>query len=173
MIDWIVSMLRRKPDSFADTDYLNNIEELINHQLVRSMGGYIQHGEVNCLEHSLCVSYYSYLVCRWMNLNYRCAARGGLLHDFFLYDWHVKGSHKGLHGVNHSRIALQNAKEQFSLSALEQDIILKHMWPLTIKPPKYKEAYIVAIIDKYCAFLEICRLGERKSMRRLQNLLCF
>ncbi len=69
MIDWIVSMLRRKPDSFADTDYLNNIEELINHQLVRSMGGYIQHGEVNCLEHSLCVSYYSYLVCRWMNLN--------------------------------------------------------------------------------------------------------
>ena len=173
MIDWIVSMLSRKPDSSADTDYLNSIDDLITHPLVRSMGGYIQHGEVDCLEHSLCVSHYSFLICRRMNLNYRCAARGGLLHDFFLYDWHVKGSHKGLHGLNHPRIALKNARGQFYLSALEQDIILKHMWPLTIKLPKYKEAYIVAIIDKYCAFSEICRLGERKSIRRLQNLLCF
>jgi uncharacterized protein len=173
MIDRINAMLRRQPDSSADIDYLDSISDLINHPSVRSMKNYIQHRDVDCLEHSLYVSYCSYLVCKRINLNYRCAARGGLLHDFFLYDWHIKGSHKGLHGLNHPRSALQNAKKAFCLNALERDIILKHMWPLTITLPKNKEAYIVAVIDKYCAFIEICRLGERKSVRRLQSLLCF
>jgi len=165
--------LKLKTDSLVDMEYLDSISDLVNHPVIRSMKNYIQHSNIDCLEHCICVSYNSYLVCKRLKLDYRSAARGGLLHDFFLYDWHVKGSHEGLHGLNHPRIALQNAQGQFSLSILEQDIILKHMWPLTIKLPKYKEAYIVAIIDKYCAFLEICGLRKRKSMRRLQNLLCF
>jgi len=167
----IVTMQRQKPDYSDDIDYLSCVDDLIDHPLVRSMRGYNQHGEVSCLEHSLYVSYYSYLICRRLNLNYRCAARGGLLHDFFLYDWHEKGSHEGWHGLNHPRIALENAKEHFYLCALEQDIISKHMWPLTIKLPKYKESFLVLIVDKYCAFVEIC--GLRKRMHRLQNMLCY
>lgn len=115
MIDKISHMLRRQPDPSTDIDYLDSIGDLISYPLVRSMKNYIQNGDVDCLEHSLYVSYYSYLVCRRINLNYRCAARGGLLHDFFLYDWHIKGSHKGLHGLNHPRSALRNAKKVFCL----------------------------------------------------------
>ncbi len=173
MIGWIISKLRMEPDSSADMEYLKCICDLIDHSMVKSMKYYIQHSNIDCLEHSLYVSYNSYLVCRRMGVDYRSVARGGLLHDFFLYDWHVKGSHKGLHGFIHPRIALQNANNQFYLSALEQNIILKHMWPLTIMPPKYKEAYIVDAIDKYCAFMEIFDLGERKNVRRLQSLLCY
>jgi uncharacterized protein len=172
MIGWIISKLRLEPDSSADAEYLDCISGLIDHEMVRSMKNYIQHSDIDCLEHSLYVSYSSYLVCRRMGLDYRSAVRGGLLHDFFLYDWHIAKPYRGLHGFAHPRIALRNANQYFHLNELEQDIISRHMWPLTITPPKYKEAYIVAAIDKYCAFMEIFNFGERKNVLRLQSLLC-
>lgn len=173
MIAWIRSRSGRKPDTAADMEYLDCIRELIDHEMVRSMKNYIQHGGINCLEHSLYVSYSSYLVCRWMGLDRCAAARGGLLHDFFLYDWHAEKSHKGLHGLTHPRVALKNANQCFHLNKLEQDIISKHMWPLTITPPKYAETCVVIAVDKYCAFMEIFNLGKRKNMRRLQSLLSY
>ena len=42
----------------------------------------------------------------------------------------------------------------FELNEIEQDIILKHMWPLTVKLPKYKESYIITLADKYATYLE-------------------
>jgi len=158
MVGRIISKLRLEPDSSADMEYLECIRELIDHEMVRSMKNYIQHSGIDCLEHSLCVSYGSYLVCRRMGLDYRSAARGGLLHDFFLYDWHIEKPYKGLHGLSHPYIALQNASKYFHLNKLEQDIIRKHMWPLTITPPKYKETCIIIVIDKYCALMEIFKI---------------
>jgi uncharacterized protein len=154
-------------------EYLDYISDLISHEMVRSMKNYPQHSATDCLEHNLYVSYSSYLICRRLGLDDRSAARGGLLHDFFLYDWHVKVKrpYEGLHGFVHPRIALRNANQYFQLNELEQDIIVKHMGPLTITLPKHKEAFIVALADKYCAFMEICNFGERKNVRRLQSLL--
>jgi uncharacterized protein len=172
MIRWIISKLKLNTDSPADMEYLGCISDLMNHQAVRSMKNYTQHSDIDCLEHCLYVSCSSYLICRRLGLDYRSAARGGLLHDFFLYNWHVAKPYRGLHGFAHPRIALQNANKYFYLNKLEQDVISKHMWPLTITPPKYREAYIVAAIDKYCALMEIFNFGERKNIHRLQNLLC-
>lgn len=173
MVDWIISKLHLKADSSDDQEYIECIRDLIDHDMVRSMKNYIQHGDIDCLEHSLYVSYSGYLVCRRMGLDYCSAARGGLLHDFFLYDWHVKGSHEGLHGLTHPRVALENANKYFHLNDMEQDVICKHMWPMTIKPPEYKETCIVIAADKYCAFMEIFDFGERKNVRRLQSLLSY
>lgn len=172
MVDWIISKLGLEPDTSADMEYLDCIRDLIDHEMVRSMKNYIQHSDIDCLEHSLYVSYNSYLVCKRLGLDYRAAARGGLLHDFFLYDWHITKPYRGLHGFIHPRIALQNGNKYFQLNGLEQDIIRKHMWPLTIQLPKYKEAYIVIAADKYCALMEIFNFGERKNVRRLKSLLC-
>lgn len=33
-------------------------------------------------------------------------------------------------------------------------MIIKHMWPLTVKLPKYAESYVIVMIDKYAAMLE-------------------
>ena len=41
-----------------------------------------------------------------------------------------------------------------TLSPREKDIIIKHMWGATLCPPKYKEGYIVTIVDKYSATAE-------------------
>lgn len=118
----------------------------------QSMAGYIQHANINRLQHIMSVAYLSYLNAKERGKDYVSAARAAMLHDLFYYDWHVPGdgTHR-LHGYRHPRFALNNAKKLFDLTELEEDIILRHMWPLTIKPPKYAESLIVCLCDKYCA----------------------
>ena len=158
-----------------DSAYLSLTLDILETPVVSRMKGYIQHGDTTCMEHCVNVSYLSYLFCRDHGLNARCAARAGLLHDLFLYDWHFHRRQKGerLHGFQHPLTALQNAEKAFSLCEMERNIILRHMWPLTLTPPKYKEAYVVVWFDKYCSLMETFRrpvmaLYERQE-RRLET----
>lgn len=137
-----------------DKDYLECIEDIIANDDFSSLENFIQHGTTTCLRHSIDVSYKSYRFCKKFNLNYKAAARGGLLHDFFLYDWHKTAPKEGIHGFIHPKIAHKNAMKRFELDKIEQDIILKHMWPLTIVPPKYGESFVICLYDKYCSILE-------------------
>jgi uncharacterized protein len=57
------------------------------------------------------------------------------------------------------------------LNDIEKDIIEKHMWPLTLKLPKYKEAFIVSFVDKYCAFMESIRLNNREKLNSIEEYL--
>lgn len=159
-----------KNDLILEEEYKDCINNLISHEITRSMKYYIQHSDVSCLDHSLYVSYISYLVCKKLGLDYCSAARGGLLHDFFLYDWHIKKPYKGLHGFMHPSIALQNADKYFSLNHIEKDIIKKHMWPLTVSLPRYKETFVVLMVDKYCATMEIVKFSSRREVRRLKEI---
>lgn len=138
-----------------DPVYIDCISDLISNPDVNTMNDFIQHSDTTCLDHCIAVSYRSYKIAKLLNLDYKSAARGGLLHDFFLYDWHIKGNRRGLHGLTHPKTAHHNAKQRFTLNKIEQDIILKHMWPLTPKPPRYVESLVVLMVDKYCAALEI------------------
>ncbi|UOO37628.1 HD family phosphohydrolase [Oscillospiraceae bacterium CM] len=148
-------------------DYLSCVREMTHHDAVRSMRGYNQHAGVDCLRHCLNVSYRSFLICRRLGLDYRSAARGGLLHDFFLYDWHVENPYGGLHGFRHPKIAALNANRHFSLNNKEQDVIKKHMWPLTVSMPKYLETLVVILVDKFCCVSESA--SAFKLFRRSQN----
>lgn len=168
MIEWIKSKLSLKADSSNEREYENCVKDLIRHETVLSMKNFTQHGDINCLEHSLYVSYCSFLICRQLGFDYRSAARGGMLHDFFLYDWHMKKPYKGLHGFIHPAVALKNADRHFSLNDMEKDIIRKHMWPLTIRLPRYKETFVVLLVDKYCATMEAVR-WSRKNVYRLKE----
>lgn len=151
-------------------EYINITEELLKHEKVKSMSTYIQHGTTNCYDHSLYVSYISYRVCKRLNLDYKSAARGALLHDFFLYDWHIPGNSEGLHGFSHPKRAHDNALSYFKLNHLERDIILKHMWPLTLSMPRYVETFVVVFVDKYCSIMETFRLNNKKRLVNLQKL---
>jgi uncharacterized protein len=140
--------------------FMDCAAELLKSDEVQSMSTFIQHANVSCLEHSISVAYYSYAICQKLNLHVDCQSiiRGALLHDFFLYDWHLKSDRKGLHGFTHPKTALENAEEHFVLNDMEKDIIVKHMWPLTLTPPKYKETLIVCLSDKFCSTIEILRI---------------
>ena len=83
--------------------------------------------------------------------------RGALLHDYFLYDWHEADPSHRLHGFRHPSRALQNAREDFELTATEEDIIAHHMFPLVPIPPHTREGWIVMLADKVCALEETIR----------------
>ena len=56
--------------------------------------------------------------------------------------------------MTHPKAALRNACMHFTLTDKEKDIILKHMFPLTITPPSYKETVVIILVDKYCGLIE-------------------
>lgn len=147
-----------------DPAYIAEVEDILNNTAFISMKDYIQHGGTTCLEHCIDVSYRSYRSCKRLGLDARGAARAGLLHDLFLYDWHQKSKITGgrFHGFRHPRRALENAQREFELTDLEKEVILKHMWPLTVVPPGRKEAYVVLWHDKVCSLQETLRLGHRR-----------
>ena len=152
-----------------DREYPDCISDLMRNEKVRSMKNYVQHGRVSCLDHCLCVSYVSYRICRKWSLDSRSAARGALLHDFFLYDWHTENPYGYFHAFRHPRSALRNADRYFALNPLEREIILKHMWPLTLPPPRHPEALIVSLADKYCALMETVKGNGGGFLEMLQS----
>ena len=139
------------------------LEKYDHHPEVQKMREFIQHGSVTTYQHCKNVV----LVSFWMNRRLRLGADetslavGAFLHDFYLYDWHKKGTFYGLHrlfemhGFSHPGSACVNARRVFQITKKEQDIISCHMWPLTFRHvPTCREAVIVCLADKYCAVVE-------------------
>lgn len=140
------------------TEFNEILSDILSNETVKQMHNYIQHGEISCYTHCYYVAYYTYLICKKLKLDYKSAVRGAMLHDLFLYDWHTTSpadiNEKGVHAWAHQRIALKNASKIFTLNDTEKDIIRNHMWPVTLKFPKTKEAFIVSCMDKYSATAE-------------------
>lgn len=145
------------------------IEDLISNETVQKMKNYKQHYDTSCFEHCKNVAFYSYLICKKYHLDYISVARAGMLHDLFLYDWRKRENGRtGLHAFTHPKTALQNASKLFPLNEKEIDIILKHMWPVTLSFPKYAESYVITFVDKYCAVQEsIKAYKSKKGMQKL------
>lgn len=155
-----------------DKDYYSCVEDLLNDKDVLSMNDFCQHGDTSTLEHSLDVSFKSYKLSKSLALDYVSTARGGLLHDFFLYDWHNTKKDQRPHGLKHPKAALLNAKARFEINKVEEDIIVKHMWPLTFWAPKYKEAWIVSYIDTVCSLEETFEYRLRMlSLKKIMSVL--
>lgn len=138
-----------------DTEFNNLITDIATNQIVQKMKNFPQHYDTTCYDHCLNVAFLSYKICKKLHLDYASAARASMLHDLFLYNWRYKeNGRKGLHAFTHPKTALSNSKAIFNLSEIEEDIIIKHMWPLTITLPKYLESYIVCYADKHSAIKE-------------------
>ncbi len=163
---------------YNDTEFTDIIYDLINNETVLKMKNFRQHYETTCFDHCLMASYYCYKLCKKLNLDYVSAARGAMLHDLFLYDWRKRQpDRKGLHAFTHGKCAYNNASKIFNLNHIQKDMIVNHMWPVTIKLPKYKETYILTLVDKYCAlnesFVEISsRFSKKRGFRLAYMFLC-
>ena len=148
-------MITNKEEILKDKEYIEIVSELLKNEKVLKMKQYRQHHNISCFDHCLYVSYNTYLICKKYKLDYISAARAGLLHDLFLYDWRKReNGRKGLHAFTHPKEALKQALAITQLNDKEQDIIKNHMWPVTPKFPRYKETYIITLVDKYSAVAE-------------------
>ena len=147
--------------------FYDTLEELCRQSRLLESHRYMQHGDTSVFLHSVSVAYFSYYLALKMNapVDIHSLIRGALLHDYFLYDWHNPDNGHRLHGFSHPYTSLKNAKRDYSITKREADIIVKHMFPLTIVPPQTKEAWIVCLADKICAGEETIK-GIRKRKRR-------
>lgn len=135
-------------------EYLHGLNLTMEARLMKQ---YVQHGHISTYEHVLSVTRLSFYLNRRLHLGASDPelVRGAFLHDFYLYDWHKRGSHEGLHGFRHPSVALKNAMRRYPLSPVEQNIIQSHMWPLTLfSVPRCRAAVIVCLADKICSTYE-------------------
>ena len=134
------------------------IQDLIKNETVQKMRSFKQHSNTSCYKHCLQVAFYTYIICKKLHLDYISATRGAMLHDLFLYDWHTHileaKKFTDMHAFSHPKTALKNATAIFNLNEIEQDVILNHMWPITIKIPHFKETLVVTFADKFSAMKE-------------------
>lgn len=151
------SDLRQKKLAKDKEEFQQLIHEIIHHENIQVMKNYNHHGHTSCYQHSLHVAYYNYKICKAFGWDVKAAARAGLMHDMFLYDWHEHTTGKGerKHGFEHPMKALKNAAASFDITQKEGDMIAKHMFPLTVTPPRYKETVVIILTDKFCSSCEV------------------
>ncbi len=117
---------------------------------------FLHHRKITVYDHSVHVAEVSLKIADFLSVTVDedSLIRGALLHDYFLYHRNESVKTYVLHGYRHPMMAAENAKKDYGINDIEENIIRRHMFPLTPIPPKYKEAWIVCIADKYCAALE-------------------
>jgi len=138
---------------YNDKEYINIVSDILDNEKFKKLRDCEHHG-LSRLDHSLRVSYYSYLFAKKYNLDYVKVARAGLLHDFFINEDLTEKERK-ISAFVHHNVALDNSCKYFDLSNKEKNIIVAHMFPLTLfRIPIYIESYLVSIIDKIVATYE-------------------
>ena len=113
----------------------------------------MRHHRITRYDHCIRVAHYSYLITKFLQLNYSEATFGAVLHDFYTTEVMDRKSFMRLQ--LHPNIALRNASKYFTLSDREKDIIKNHMFPVTLVPPRYLESWIVDLVDDFVAIYEV------------------
>ena len=112
----------------------------------------IKHHGLTRYDHSRRVAYFSYLVTKFLRLDYKETTEAAMLHDFFTTEVQYDNAIFKLR--RHPNHAVENSKKYFKLSDKQVDIIKTHMFPVTFTPPKYLESWIVDIVDDVVSIYE-------------------
>jgi len=121
---------------------------------------FIQHGTITTALHSVAVTYKALELAeksrkKGKKVNTRILVRAGLLHDYYLYDWHDNKNEHPLHGYTHAKVSMYNAGRDFGIGPATATAIYSHMFPLNLfRVPRTREAWLLCIADKICASYE-------------------
>lgn len=150
------------------SSFLLCIGDLLYTEEVQSMRDIRHHPGTTCYEHSVFVAYTAFRLARRWGLDYKAAARAGLLHDLYLYDSRDRSAYEGWQCFAHPKAALKNADALVNdLSEKEKNSIISHMWPLARYMPRCREAYVVNLADKFCASAEVLGYWKRSRVKRM------
>ena len=73
--------------------------------------------------------------------------------------------------MTHQKRALMNAEKFFDLNSIERDIIINHMWPVTLfSVPRTKEGWISTLADKYCGSFETAQRKESDPVKKKRGM---
>ena len=137
--------------NYSNEEFLYIISHILDNEEFMKLVNIRHHG-ITRFDHCMRVAYYSYIVSKFLRLDYQKVTEAALLHDFFTDE--VKDKNMIVRLVKHPYIALDNAKKYYRLTPMQEDIIKTHMFPVTFRPPKYLESWLVDFIDDCSAIYE-------------------
>lgn len=142
-------------NKYQDTEFNYLVKDILDNSEFQSLKDISHHG-LNRYDHSYRVSYYSYKLSKLLKMDRESTARAALLHDFFYENENTYVDKKDQFSVlnNHPTYALNHAKKYFALNEKEENIIESHMFPFGKKIPKYKESWLVDIVDDIISLYE-------------------
>lgn len=140
--------------SGIDFEFVCLIKDIIHSEEFMQMRNWQHHVKGSVYEHSVKVAYLCYRHHKrfGMRMDIREFVRGAVLHDYYLYDLHGGDDLHKFHWFKHPREALKNALKKYpDLTETQQDMIRRHMFPLTVVPPKTSAAWLLCFYDKVAA----------------------
>lgn len=166
-IEEIEKKLKEKNLGKDFEDWFNIIKPYINNIEFQKRRLFLHHKNSSVWQHSISVSYKAYRYAKIIGADERVCAIAGLFHDFYPQAWiyseelykfdasylrrlKLKESLFKKHGFTHAKEAYENFIKYFPDEKDEkiENCIKRHMFPLNIIPPKYKESWIITFTDK-------------------------
>lgn len=158
---------------YTNYEYYKYAKEILRNSEFQRRKQFLHHQD-SVYEHSVRVSLVAYRMAKFFSkyvpISTEDVVVSALLHDFYVKPWREnKGN---WHGFTHGRIASINANSFFSNKMNERTLnsIERHMFPLTIVPPKYYEGWIVTLADKYVSLEVFTKPKELPKYLGLDNV---
>lgn len=100
-----------------------------------------------------------------ISVNEKAVVRGALCHDLGILGRYDKYSNNFVSLQKHPGDSVVTAAKLLGeLTKVEKDIIAHHMWPVTLVPPRHKEAILVNVADKISSIREVIRSEEKNRL---------
>ena len=128
------------------------------------------HGKVSLADHSRRTAMYGRNICRSLEkrgipVSEKDVVRACLLHDIGMTDLEVFDKVSWKKAYLHPTRGAAIAREEYRAGRIQCDAIRKHMWPICIIPPLYKESWVVLAADKWCSFHEFLERVKKRNLR--------
>lgn len=156
-------------------DWMLIVEEILLSDEFQKRKIFMHHHNMSVWDHSILVSFRSYELARIAHADERICAIAGLLHDFYSQAWistpEIEELENGkyatlmkekkpfykMHGFTHAKDASLNYVKYFPQLENKKitNSIKRHMFPLNIIPPRYKEGFIITLVDKFNSVHEL------------------
>lgn len=140
--------------------------EIIESEKYRQLLDFKQHKTSNTFVHSVFVTLkaLSFAHDHRIKVDVEALVKMCLLHDYYLYDWHIK-PHPVHHATMHPLRAAKNAERDFGIDKFVKRGIQSHMWPIGFsRMPNSREAWILTYADKCVALNEV--FGRRQKFQK-------
>lgn len=149
-------------------EWYEYVKEILLHDEFQKRKLFPHHHEMSVWDHCILVSFRAFVMAKIFNADERITAIAGLLHDFYPWSWMYSKDLEDLddgkylvevytkhplfkrHGFTHARAAAENYVKFFPHLEDKKitNAIKRHMFPLNIVPPRYKESLLITIVDK-------------------------
>lgn len=144
---------QKKNVKLENKEYYNIVKPILENEEFLKRKDFPHHYNESVCDHVLRVSYDCYKIGKKWGLDYKALAIAGLLHDFYEKPWQTDFEHKPLlqkHGFTHAENARVNALKYFPelMNPKIESMIKTHMFPLNKSVPKYRESWILTLVDK-------------------------